>query len=136
MSSIDVHIFIHGPDNSGIMQQLSDIKTILGETKMTDDEVKVLLGKVDVTTTKIGDDVKAMGAVDKVISDKIDAFLAAVPVGTVLSAENAAHLQTLADALQVNADASDVQVTTLNAIAAKGSTVVPPPPPPPIPPVG
>ena len=109
---------------------------------MTDQEVKVLLTKVDETTNRIGTNLTAVAAaqteqanVVQEISDDIDRLIAA----GALSAENAASLQALADRLQASSDASDAiaaatsaQVPVLQAIAAKSNPVVPPPPPEPV----
>jgi len=114
----------------------------LQEIKMTDQEVKVLLTKVDETTNRIGTNLTAVAAaqteqanVVQEISDDIDRLIAA----GALSAENAASLQALADRLQASSDASDAiaaatsaQVPVLQAIAAKSNPVVPPPPPEPV----
>lgn len=128
--SIDIHLFLHGTDQSGILHQLADIKTTLGELKMTDAEAKVLLDKIDASTNATAANLAQVAIVDQKISDEIDAFLAAVPVGTALSQENADHLAALATSAQSTADASTAAVTTLQAIAAKGQPVVPPPAPP------
>lgn len=112
---------------------------------MTDQQVKELLTKVDVTTTKIGGNIELLAAAQveeantiQEISDDIDRLIAA----GALSAENAATLQELADRLQTSSDRSDAiaaagsdMVPVLKSIAAKSDPVVPPPPPtPPIPP--
>lgn len=98
---------------------------------MTQSELTDLLNKIDTTTNKTAANVQTIADVDQKISDEIDAFLAAVPVGTVLTDAMAAQLQALADRAQATSDASDAQVAVLQAIAAKGAPVVPPPPPPP-----
>lgn len=144
-NSLDIHIFLHGQDQSGVMQQLADIKQTLGEIKVTDQEVKALLDKIDVTTNKIGDNLTTVAAaqtneanVIQTISDEIDALVANQGTNGI-SAETAAQLQAIADRLQTSSDNSDAtaaatsaQVTTLQAIAAKGAPVVPAPPPPPV----
>mgnify|MGYP001182184498 CR=1 FL=1 len=97
---------------------------------MTDVELKALLDKIDTTTNKTAANVQTIADVDQQISNEIDAFLAAVPAGTVLTDANVAQLQALADRAQATSDASDAQVAVLQAIAAKGAPTVPPPPPP------
>jgi len=143
-NSLDIHLFLHGQDNTGVMQQLADIKTTLGEIKVTDQEVKALLDKVDATTNKIADNLTTVAAAQtseadtiQTISNEIDALVAGQGSNGI-SAETAAQLQGIADRLQASSDKSDAtaaatasQVTTLQAIAAKGQPVVPPPPPPP-----
>lgn len=141
-NSLDIHIFLHGQDQSGVMQQLADIKQTLGEIKVTDQEVKAVLDKVDATTTKIGSNLDAVAAaqtneanVIQTISDEIDT-LVANQGSNGISTATAAQLQAIADRLQTSSDNSDkiaaataAQVPVLTAIAAKGAPVVPPPPP-------
>lgn len=141
-NSFDLHIFLHSQDNSGVMQQLAEIKKTLGEIKMTDQEVKALLNKVDVTTTNIGTNLAAVATaqtneanVIQSISDEVDALVANAGSNGI-SPATAAQLQGIADRLQTSSDNSDAiaaatnaQVPVLTAIAAKGAPVVPPPPP-------
>lgn len=139
MEKIELHVFLHGPDSTGIMKELSHIKTILGEIRMTDAEAKVLLTTIDTRTTEIGNNVTNIGSTAQVIKTEITDLLAKTPVGTALSEENAATLTRLAQVAGGLADASKAQSDVLIAIAAQGSTNVPPSPvpvPPPVPSVG
>ena len=109
-------------------QTINRIEFLLKEIKVNDTELNNLLSKIDVTTNKIAANVQAIATVDQTISNEIDAFLAAKPTGTVLTDAEATLLQGFADRLQASSDASDAQVTVLNAIAAKSAPVVPAPP--------
>lgn len=115
----------------GASTQLNQIQTTLQEIKVTQQEMDALLGKIDTTTNKLAANIQTIADVDQQISNEIDAFLAAVPAGTVMTDAQVAQLQALADKAQATSDASDAQVAVLQAIAAKGAPVVPPPPPPP-----
>src|SRR5258708_5999463 len=97
-NSFDLHIFIHGTDQSGVMQQLADIQKTLGEIKVTDAEVKALLDKVDVTTNKIADNLTTVATAQQseadtiqTISNEIDALVAGQGTNGI-SAETAAQL--------------------------------------------
>lgn len=119
---------LSGQDLSSIITTLATINTKLDKIMLTQADFDILLGKVDTTTNKIAANVQLIADTDQVISDEIDKFLAATPVGTVLTQEQADKLQAAADKLQASSDASDTQVNVLKAIAAKGAPVVPPPP--------
>ncbi len=84
-------------------------------------DIEAALTKIDTATNKIAANVQAIATVDQTISDEIDAFLKATPVGTVLTDAQVAQLQGLADRAQSSSDASDAQVAVLQAIAAKGA---------------
>ena len=133
--AIDINLNIMGQDASSkldhVLTALANIQQSLKELKMTDAEIAALLGRVDQTTNKLAANVQTIADVDQKISDEIDAFLKAVPAGTVLTDAQVAQLSGFADRLQATSDASDAQVTVLQAIAAKGQPQVPPPPPPP-----
>jgi len=121
-----------------------DLEEMEKRIMLTQQELTDLLTKVDTTTSKIGENVVAIATAQQdeandiqTISNEIDAFLAAVPPGTVLTQAQADQLQALADKLQTSSDNSDkavlalqAQGPVLKAIAAKGAPVVPPPPPP------
>jgi hypothetical protein len=126
-----VNVSLFPADQHGqIITALSEIQHTLKEIKMTQQEVTDLLNKIDGVTNKTAANVQTIADVDQKISDEIDAFLAAVPAGTVLTDANVAQLQAIADRAQATSDASDAQVAVLQAIAAKGAPAVPPPPPP------
>jgi len=113
-----------------ILKRLEDKvdKLIMGQA-----EIEAALAKIDAATNKLATNVQAIADTDQKISDEIDAFLANVPVGTVLTDAQAAKLQSLADLAQTTSDASDAQVAVLQAIAAKGAVnPVPIPVPPPV----
>ena len=116
---------------SRIKAKLDSIQIGVTQLLMTQQEITDLLNGIDKTTNAIAANVQTIATVDKTISDEIDAFLAATPVGTVLTDAQAAQLKGFADKLQVTSDASTAQVSVLQAIAAKGQPNVPPPPPPP-----
>jgi hypothetical protein len=144
---LEIHLFLHGSDQSGVMQQLAAIQKTLGDIQMTEQEFLAALQKVDATTTKIGTNLDAIAAaqsgeasVVQAISDEMDKFVAGGSSNG-LSPAAQASLQALANKLQTSSDNSDkitaaiqAQVPVLTAIAAKGTAVVPPPPPaPPLP---
>lgn len=131
-SPLDVNIHITQDADPIVLQRLTQIQTTLGEIKVTQQEMDALLGKIDTTTNKLATNIQTIADVDQKISDEIDAFLAATPVGTALTDAQVAQLQSIADRAQATSDASDAQVAVLQAIAAKGAPVVPPPPPPPV----
>lgn len=129
-SPITVQIADH--DKIGeILALLQHIDRKVDKIIMTQQELTDLLNKIDTTTNHTASNVQAIADVDQKISNEIDAFIAANPIGTVISDTQVAQLQSLADRAQTTSDASDAQVAVLQAIAAKGAPVVPPPPPPP-----
>ncbi len=94
------------------------------------------LAKIDMATTKIAENVALIATTDQKISDEIDAFLAANPVGTVITDAQVEQLGALAERAQAASDASTQQVEVLKAIATKGEgnpVPVPVPPAPEIP---
>lgn len=125
-----------------ILALLTQHTRLLKEIRMDDAQLKELLSKVDVTTTKIGTNVDTIAGVQQTeadviqtISNEVDALVAAGQAAGI-SPEAAAKLQDIADRLQGSSDRSDLVVTALQAqvpvlqgIAAKGAPVVPPPPP-------
>lgn len=112
-----------------------------------DQATQDLLTKIDAATTQIGTNVgviatntQAIAAVDQVISNELDALIAAATAAGNTPTDVLAALQTKADALQANADAATAAATALQAqipvlqgIADKGQPVVPTPPPAPAP---
>lgn len=113
-----------------IINKLTHLERKVDILIMTEQEVTDLLNKIDTTTNHTADNIQAIADVDQKISDEIDAFLAKVPVGTVLTDAQVAQLKSIADKAQATSDAGDSQVAVLQAIAAKGAPTVPPPPPP------
>ncbi len=98
------------------------------------EQLAAALGKIDTATTKIAENISIIAETDKKISDEIDAFLAANPVGTVMTDAQVEQLGALAERAQAASDASSAQVEVLKAIATKGETN-PVPVPVPAPPV-
>ncbi len=96
-------------------------------------EIDAALQKVDAATTKIATNIQTIADVDQKISDEIDAFLKAVPSGTILTDAQVAQLQSVADKAQASSDAADAQVAVLQAIATKGAGNPVPVPVPPVP---
>lgn len=127
-----------------ILRRLTRMEKTLLEVKLTDAEVKAVLDKVDVTTTKIGTNLTAVAAAQaaeastvQTISDEIDT-LVKNQAASGISDATAAQLTAIADRLQTSSDNSDAitaainaQVPVLTAIAEKGAATVPDPPPPP-----
>jgi ABC-type transporter Mla subunit MlaD len=114
-----------------VLYRMSRIDLDRIERKIMD--IDQVLQKIDAATTKTAANLQIIADTDQKISDEIDAFLAAAPAGTVLTDAQATQLQSLADRLQANSDATDAQVPVLQAIAAKGAgnpVPVPPPAPP------
>jgi hypothetical protein len=114
---------------SSIQASLASIQAILKAMQLTDDQIKTLLAGIDTTTNKIAANVQTIADVDQTISNEMDAFIAAHPAGTTFTDDEVTQLQSFADRLQKTSDASDAQVTVLQAIAAKGGTTVPAAPP-------
>lgn len=116
---------------SQISAKLDSIQIGVNKIIMTQGELDTLLQGIDTLTNSIATNVAAIATVDQKISQEIDAFLAAKPAGTVLTDAEVTQLQNMSANLKTSADASTAQVATLQAIAAKGSVILPPPPPPP-----
>lgn len=117
---------------AAITARLDRIQQKVEKLIMTDAELKTLLQKLDDTTNHIAANTTVIADETQKISTEIDAFIAAKPVGTVLTDADVALLQGLGARTQAASDASDAQVAALTAIAAKGAPVVPPPPPAPV----
>src|SRR5580765_2357199 len=131
-----INITITHAADPALSQKLDQIQSTLGEIKVTDAEVKAVLDKVDVTTSKIGDNLTAVAAaqtaeagVIQTISDEVDALVANAGSNGI-SPATAAQLQGIADRLQTSSDNSDAiaaatssKVPVLTAIAAKGAPV-------------
>jgi len=100
---------------------LKDIQEMEKRIMAGQAEIEAALGKIDAATNKLAANVQVIADTDQKISDEIDAFLAANPVGTVLTEAQIQKLQDLAELSQSASDASDTQVAVLKAIAAKGA---------------
>ena len=68
-----------------IITRLTTIERKVDQVIMTQQEMDALLGKIDTTTNKLASNIQIIADTDQKISDEIDAFLAAAPVGTTLS---------------------------------------------------
>jgi methyl-accepting chemotaxis protein len=137
VENLHVHVTIaddehhhHGEILTQLANVRKDIKEFREAMKLTDQELIDLLQGIDSTTTHTGENVQKIADVTQVISTEMDTFLAAAPVGTVLTEEQVAKLQSIKNTAQAASDAGDAQVLVLQAVAAKGQPVVPPPPPP------
>jgi hypothetical protein len=113
---------------------LDDLKQMEKRIMASQAEIDAALSKIDAATNKLAANVQVIADTDQKISDEIDAFIARVPVGSVLTDAQVAQLQALSDKAQATSDASDAQVAVLQAIAAKGAAN-PVPVPVPTPPV-
>src|SRR6185369_6659679 len=121
--SIEVHHYQEGPGGSAqslseIVTRLQSIEKKVDQIIMTDAELKALLNKIDTTTNKVGENVQTIGNLTQTISDEMDAFIAAHPAGTPITAEEIAQLQGIADRQQALSDASDALVPVLQGVAA------------------
>ena len=105
-------------ENKAILKR---IEQKVDKIMATQAEIEAALAKVDAATNKLASNVQLIADTDQKISDEIDAFLKAAPVGTVITDAQAAQLQAIADRAQATSDASDAQVAVLQAIAAKGA---------------
>lgn len=111
-----------------LLAKLADIEGKVDKIMLSQTELDTLLKKIDDTTNHTAANVKTIADVDQQISSEIDAFLAATPVGTVLTQAQADQLTAISTRAQATSDAGDAQVAVLQAIAAKGAPVVPTPP--------
>lgn len=128
---LHIHVHISHEYDPEIVRLLTEIKHDVKEIRVTQQEMDIVLGKIDTTTNHTAQNVQTIADIDQRISDEMDAFIAANPAGTVLTDAQVAQLQGFADRTQATSDASDAQVAVLLAIAAKGAPVVPTPAPPP-----
>lgn len=139
-----LHVSVLGPGQDQVLALLNSIKQDTKEIKVTDAEVLAVLNQVDATTTKTASNLDSISAaqateagVIQTISDELDALVANQGSNGISDA-TAAVLTGIANRLQTSSDNSDkivaatqAQIPTLQAIAAKGAPTVPPPPPPP-----
>lgn len=139
---IEHHHFFH-PDSGEFQKevrtalhvlqtQLAQALERLKDIQMTQQELSDVLNNIDTTTNHTAANVQIIADVDQKISEEIDAFLAAVPVGTVITEAQVTQLKGIAGRAQQTSDAGDAQVAVLKAIAAKGEPVVPTPAPTPV----
>lgn len=131
IDNLHLHVSISGladTQTEKLLTELTKIEGKLNKIMLSEQELDDLLTKIDTTTNHTAQNIQTIADVDQQISNEIDAFLAATPVGTVLTQAQADKLQALADKGQAASDAGDAQVNVLKAIAAKGAPVVPPTP--------
>jgi len=99
--SLDIHIFLHSQDQSGVMQQLTAIKSTLGEFKMTLDD---LVTKVTAENTVIDSAVTLLST----IKAELDAAIASGDPAKVQAVADLidAGQKKLADAVVANTPAA------------------------------
>jgi phage-related protein len=119
-----------------ILTKLGAIEAQTVRILMNEADMKAALDKIDVATTKIGDNLTVVSGVAGTISTEVDALVAALQNAGVPQSliDQATALGTKADAVVA---ATDALVPVLQGIASKANNVVPiPVPPPPPPPPG
>lgn len=100
----------------------------------TQADIIAALTAIDTATTAIANSIASESGVIQTISDEVNALVAAVPAGTVITDDQITQLQSLASRAQDAANSLTAQVPVLQGIASKGAAnPVPVPVPPNIP---
>jgi hypothetical protein len=121
-----------------LLNKLFDIvlqnQKILKELKVTDAEVSSVLDQVNTTTNAIAAIQKTDADTLGKVKTELETLLQQPTTVSGLSDATSAKLQLLVTAIGTVQTNSTANASTLNAIAAEGSAVIPPPPPAPAPP--
>lgn len=135
-----IDVYLHDAmAESGVDTKLDRVLTMLGALKaqnerilMNEIEMKAALDKIDVATTKVGNNLVAVNEVVTEIGTDVDAMVLALQAAGV-PPELIAQAEALSAKAEAVGAATDALVPVLRAIASKGGVdVVPIPVPPPI----